>query len=126
MELFFELEVLYIIIAIFILSLTAFVTTRDSISKVIFNRSMLGISAFLIFMITFHYNITVNKMRHIKDIFNQGERIICENKIHRISSQSLILSKKLGWSIDGDRFINDKYDRDFHTSECKEYIEENK
>jgi len=121
MELFFELEVVYIIIGIFILSVTAFVTTRDFIPKVAFKRGMLGVGAFLFFMITFHYNMTVTRMSNVKELFNQGETIICENKMRRTISRSVILSKKLGWSIDGDRFVNSDYERDFHTSRCIEY-----
>ncbi|SHO81327.1 hypothetical protein MNB_SV-15-893 [hydrothermal vent metagenome] len=121
MELFFELEIVYIVIGLFILSVTAFVTTRDFVPKVAFKRGMLIVGAFLIFMITFHYNMTTTRMENVKKLFNDGETIICENKMRRTISRSVILSKKLGWKIDGNRFVNSDYERDFHTSRCIEY-----
>ena len=121
MELFFELEIVYIVIGVFILSVTAFVTTRSFVPKVAFKKGMLSVGAFLIFMITFHYNMTITRMAGVKELFIQGETIICENKMRRTISRSVLLSKKLGWSIDGDRFVNSDYERDFHTSRCIEY-----
>lgn len=121
MKLFFELEIVYIIIGIFILTITAIVTTRDFVPKVAFKRGMLGVSSFLIFMIGFHYFMTTARMAGVKELFNEGVTIICENKMRRTISRSVLLSKDLGWSIDGDRFVNSDYERDFHTSRCIEY-----
>ena len=49
MELFFELEIVYIIIGIFFLIVTTFVTTRDFMPHVAFKRGF--ISVFLIFAV---------------------------------------------------------------------------
>jgi len=121
MKLFFELEIVYIIIGIFILVITAFVTTRDFVPRVAFKRGMFGVSSLLIFMIGFHYFMTTSRMIGVKKLFNEGVTIICENKMRRTISRSILLSKNLGWSIEGDMFVNKDYERDFHTSRCIEY-----
>jgi len=121
MELFFELEIVYLVIGAFILSVTAFVTTRDFIPKVAFKRGMLSVSGLLIIMIGFHYFMTTSRMSGVKEIFNEGETIICENKMRRTISRSVLLSKELGWRLEGDEFKNDDYERAFHTSRCIEF-----
>ena len=121
MELFFELEVVYLVIGAFILTITAIVTTRDFMPKVAFKRGMLLVGGFLTLMIAFHYSMTTSRMEGVKELFNAGETIICENKMRRTISRSVLLSKELGWRIEGDKFKNDGYERDFHTSRCIEF-----
>ena len=121
MELFFELEVVYLVIGAFILAITAIVTTRDFVPKVAFKRGMLLVGGFLTLMIAFHYNMTTSRMEGVKKLFNEGETIICENKMRRTISRSVLLSKELGWRIEGDKFVNPDYERDFHTSRCIEF-----
>lgn len=121
MELFFELEVVYLVIGAFILTITAVVTTRDFMPKVAFKRGMLGVGGILVIMIGFHYYMTTSRMDGVKEIFNEGKTIICENKMRRTISRSVLLSQELGWRLDGDKFKNDDYERDFHTSRCIEF-----
>jgi len=121
MELFFELEAVYLVIGAFIMTVTAIVTTRDFVPRVAFKRGMLGVGGFLIFMIGFHYNMTTSRMEGVKEIFNEGKTIICENKMRRTISRSVLLSQELGWSLEGDEFVNSEYERNFHTSRCIEF-----
>jgi hypothetical protein len=121
MELFLELEAVYIVIGIFILSVTAFVTTRDFMPKVAFKRGMLSVGAFVLIMIALHYNATTSRMQNVEEMFNAGEEIICENKMKRTVSRSVILSKALGWRVEDNLFKNSDYERDFHTSRCIEW-----
>lgn len=121
MELFFELEIVYLIIGAFILTITAIVTTRDFMPKVAFKRGMLGVGGLLTLMIAFHFNMTTSRMDGVKEIFSNGETVICENKMRRTISRSVLLSQELGWRLDGDKFKNDDYERDFHTSRCIEF-----
>jgi hypothetical protein len=121
MELFFELEIVYIIIGIFILVVTAVVTTREFMPKVAFMRGMISVVMLLATMISVHYFMTTSRMAGVKEIFNNGETIICENKMRRTISRSVLLSKELGWRLDGDKFKNDDYERDFHSSRCIEF-----
>ncbi len=122
MELFFELEIAYIVIGLFILGVTAFVTTRDFVPKVAFKRGMIGVSAMLAIMIATHYTITTKRMDGVKKIFNEGGTIICENKMQRTVSRSVLISKELDWRLEGDLFKSDNHVRDFHTSRCVDYI----
>ncbi len=121
MELFFELEVVYLVIGSFFLIVTAFVTTRKFMPKVAFMRGM--VSVFMIFavMITAHFFVTVKRMNGVQEIFKGGGTIICENKMQRTISRSVLMSKELGWRLEGDYFANDNYDRTFHTARCVDY-----
>ena len=121
MELFLELEAVYLVIGAFIMVVTAIVTTRDFVPKVAFKRGMLLVGGFLTFMIGFHYNMTTSRMEGVKEIFSNGETIICENKMRRHVSRSQLISKDFGWSLKGDKFVNPDYERDFHSSRCIEF-----
>ncbi len=122
MELFFELEIVYIVIGIFILSVTAIVTTRSFVPRVAFKRGMISVSMILVTMISIHYYMTTTRMEGVKEIFNEGGTIICENKMQRTISRSVLLSKNLEWRLEGDLFVSDNYARDFHTSRCVDWI----
>jgi len=121
MELFFELEIVYIIIGIFFLVVTAFVTTRKFMPSVAFIRGMIGVFTIFAVMITAHFFITTKRMAGVKEIFNEGKTIICENKMQRTISRSVLISKELEWRLEGDYFKSDNYMRDFHTARCVDY-----
>jgi len=121
MELFFELEIVYIVIALFFLAVTLFVTTRDFMPKVAFKRGMIGVTLLFSVMIALHFLITTKRMAGVKEIFNEGGTIICENKMRRTISRSVLISKELEWRIEGDHFVSDNYERDFHTARCVDY-----
>ena len=69
-----------------------------------------------------HYSMTTFRMDSVKKMFNNGETVICENKMRRTISQSVLISKKLGWRLEGDLLKSDNVVRDFHVSRCVEYI----
>lgn len=121
MELFFELEIVYIIIGLFFLVVTLFVTTRDFMPKVAFKRGMIGVTLLFSIMISLHFLITTKRMAGVKEIFNEGGVIICENKMRRTISRSVLISQELGWSIEGDHFTSPDVERDFHTARCVDY-----
>ena len=122
MELFLELEAVYIVIGIFILSVTAIVTTRDFMPKGAFKKGILGVGVVVSIMIGFHYNLTTKRMDGVEKIFNSGETVICENKMRRTVSRSVLLSKELGWRLEDHLFKHHDYERDFHTSRCVDWI----
>lgn len=122
MPLFLELEIAYIAIGIFILVVTAIATLYpDDMPKGAFKKGMLGVGTLLTIMILAHYYITTARMNGVKEIFNEGGTIICENKMQRTISRSVLISKKLAWRIDGHLFKSDNHVRDFHTSRCIEF-----
>lgn len=122
MELFFELEVVYLIIGAFILSITAVVTTREFMPKGAFKKGMIGVGVAVSIMVGFHYTLTIKRMNGVEEIFNSGETIICENKMRRTISRSVLLSKDLGWKLEDHLFKHHDYERDFHTSRCVDWI----
>ena len=121
MPLFFELEIVYIVIGVFFLVVTAFVTTRDFMPKVAFMRGMVGVFMVFAIMITAHFFFTTKRMAGVKEIFNEGGTIICENKMQRTISRSVLISKELEWRLEGDYFASDNYMRTFHTARCVDY-----
>lgn len=121
MELFFELEIVYIVIGIFFLLVTIFVTTRDFMPKVAFKRGILGVILIFAIMISAHYYVTTKRMAGVKEIFNNGGTIICENKMRRTISRSVLISKELEWRLEGNHFVSDNFTRDFHTARCVDY-----
>ena len=122
MELFLELEAVYIVIGIFILSVTAIVTTRDFMPKGAFKKGILGVGVVVSIMIGFHYNLTTKRMDGVEKIFNSGETVICENKMRRTVSRSVLLSQELGWKLEDHMFKHHDYERDFHSSRCVDWI----
>ena len=121
MERFFELEIAYMTIGFFFLVVTAYVSTRDFMPKNAFKRGMTAVFSLFAIMIFVHYMITTKRMNGVSNIFKNGGTIICENKMRRTISQSVLISKELGWSIEGDYFKNPDYVRDFHTARCVDY-----
>jgi hypothetical protein len=122
MGLFLELEIVYIIIGIFILSITAVVTTRDFMPKGAFKKGMLGVGIVVSIMVGFHYTLTTKRMDGVEKIFNSGETVICENKMRRTVSRSVLLSQELGWKLEDHMFKHHDYERDFHSSRCVDWI----
>ena len=121
MQLFFELEIVYIIIGLFFLAVTLFVTTRSFMPKVAFKRGVIGVVAVFAVMISIHYFITTKRMAGVQEIFNNGGTIICENKMRRTISRSVLISKELEWELEGNLFVSKNHIRDFHTSRCVDY-----
>ena len=118
---FLELEIVYIVIGVFFLIVTAIVTTRGLMAKSAFKIGMTGVFMTFAIMITAHYFVTTKRMDGVKEIFNEGGVIICENKMQKTISRSVLISKELGWEIEGDNFTSVDYMRDFHTARCVDY-----
>ncbi len=121
MGLFFELEVVYLVIAVFFLVVTAIVTTRSFMPKIAFSRGMISVSMVFAVMITAHFFVTTKRMDGVKEIFNEGGIIICENKMMKTISRSVLISKELEWRLEGNFFKSDNVTRDFHTARCVDY-----
>lgn len=121
MKLFFELEGAYIVIGVFILVVTAIVTTRDFVPKGAFKKGMISVLVLLSLMVGAHYSLTTSRMQNVEEIFNNGKTVICENKMRRTASRSVLISKEMGWTVEEHLFKNSDYERDFHTSRCIEW-----
>jgi hypothetical protein len=77
MDLFLELEIVYIVIGIFILSVTAVVTSRDFVPAGAFKKGMSFVGTFVAIMIILHYNVTTTRMSNVEAMFEEGNTIIC-------------------------------------------------
>jgi hypothetical protein len=119
---FFELEIGYIIMAVFFLAITAFVTTRPFMPKVAFKRGMLSMLGIMAFFITLHYIVTTNRIADNAKAFHAGKTILCENKGSMQGSQTVIITKKAGWSLKDGIFSNKEFVRDFHSARCTEEL----
>lgn len=115
---FLELEGGYLAIAIFVLSVTAFVTTRNFMGKNSFKIGMLSVGVFVTLAILLHYLITIQRMNEVKEVFQNGGNVICESKTIRKVAQSLTINQKLGWRLEEDIFVSNEYERGFHTARC--------
>lgn len=115
---FLELEGGYLAIGLFILAVAIFVTTRSFMSKSSFKKGVPIVFGFLVFAILGHYFVTIDRMSNVKTAFENGQNVICENKEIRKVAQSLIISKKLQWELDGDIFVSKQYQRGFHSARC--------
>ena len=118
---FFYLEGGYLILAFVILLVTLFVTTRPFMGKGAVKKGMSAVGAVLALLIGGHYWVTTERMSEVREAFEKGEKIICESRMIRQGAQSIILSKKLGWKLDGDYFVSDAYSRPFFTARCLVY-----
>lgn len=117
---FLELEGGYLVIGIFILVVTAFVTTRSFMSKSSFKLGMSIVGGLLGVLILAHYFVTTQRMQTVKTAFSEGKNVICESKVIRKVAQSLVINQKLGWELKGDEFVSSQYERAFHTARCIE------
>ncbi len=118
MQKFFYLEGGYLILAFVILLVTLFVTTRPFMGKGAVKKGVGSVALILSLAIGAHYFVTTSRMAEVREAFERGEKIICESRMVRKGSQSIILSKNLGWRLDGDYFISDAYSRPFFTARC--------
>ena len=115
---FLELEGAYLVIGIFILGVTAFVSTRDFMPSNSFKKGFFSVFAVLAFMIGSHYFVTMARMNDVKAAFQNGENIICESKEIRKVAQSITINKNGGWIMEGDDFSSKEYSRVFHSARC--------
>jgi len=115
---FFILEGAYIVIAIFILLITLFVTTRPFMPKTALKKGILYVFTICFSLIFLHFYITKNRMNDVKNAFIKGKPILCENRIYTKAAQSIIIQKDNEWSIKENSFISPNYTRKFHLARC--------
>ena len=119
MEDFFILEGGLLTVSAFILAVTAFTSTRSFVAKDSFKKTFPGVFLVLVIIIVWHYNQTVDRMELVKEEFENGKVIVCDNKGDLTLGRSILVGKSIyGWKVDGFYFISDKYPRNFHISRC--------
>lgn len=118
MNSFITLEGGYLVIAAFILAVTAFVTTRPFMAKGAFKKGMIIVSVFLTVAILAHFYVTTKRMDSVKTAFEAGKVIICESRATRKVAQTILVDKSKNWRLEGDIFYSDEYTRGFHSARC--------
>ncbi|MEA2019810.1 MAG: hypothetical protein U9N59_15330 [Campylobacterota bacterium] len=116
---FFVLEAGLITVSVFLLAVTAFTTTRSFVPQGYFKKSFSGVFIVLAIVIALHYTQTVDRMKLVKNEFEKGKIIVCDNKGDlRLGRNVLIDKSRYGWHTDGFFFISKEYPRKFHISRC--------
>ena len=118
MKEFFILEGAYIVIAIFILLITIFVTTRPFMSKNSLKIGVLSVFSISFILILLHFTVTKNRMEDVKKAFNNNKSVLCENRIYTKAAQFIEIRKSNDWAIKNDSFISPNYTRKFHLARC--------
>ncbi|MEA1913845.1 MAG: hypothetical protein U9N30_00875 [Campylobacterota bacterium] len=123
MEDFLILEGGLLIISAFLLAITAFTTTRSFVAPNSFRRIFPAVFIFLSLIITWHYIQTTDRIKLVKEEFENGKIIICENKGNMKMGRTVLVEKsRNGWRTDGFFFRSDLYERTFHMSRCVVHI----
>lgn len=115
---FLYLEGAYIILALIIIAITLFVTTRPFFSKGAFKKGLIYVGGFLTLLIATHYILTINRINSVKDAFNSGKEVICENRIYTKGANFVTIKKNNEWSLKGNYFVSPNYTRDFFLARC--------
>ncbi len=123
MQDFLFLEGAYLVIAIFIMAVTLFVTTREFMSKDAPKKGLISVFIVLALLISAHYYITTQRMSEVRVAFEKDLPIICESRATRKVSQTVTVQKSADWSLIGDNFSSPNYNREFFMARCivKEY-----
>jgi len=116
---FFFLEGAYLLLGLFTLLITLFVTTRPFMEKTSVKRGLFWVFLVVTIMIGGHYAVTYNRMLEVRTAFENGETIICENRATRKVAPTVIINKAQEWILeDDDNFVSPNYSRAFFSARC--------
>ena len=115
---FFYLEGIYLIIGLFIIAVTIFVSTRSFMPKGALKKGLLYTTIVILFFIIGHFIITKNRMNSVKEAFYNDKTIICENRIYTKGSNFVEIKNNGIWQLKNNTFINPNYSRDFFIARC--------
>lgn len=118
MGLFFYIEGGYLLLALAILGITLFVTTRPFMSPTAKQTGMIWVSIVLIFFIATHYIITTKRMDEVAIAFHNGKTIVCESRMIRKGAQFVTIKKSNGWELQNNNFVSPVYSRPFFSARC--------
>ncbi len=118
MKTFLVLEAGTLTIAAFFLGIAIFVATRPFMPPGAFRRIVVPTAIVLAALVGIHYKITSGRMEAVKTAFENGAEVICENRSSRQGAPSIVISRELGWKLEGDLLTNPEFSRPFHTARC--------
>ncbi len=118
MNMFFKLEAGNLTIALFFLAIATIVATRPFVSAGVKKFILFTVITVFTILIAGHYIVTTGRMEEVKNAFESGKAVECESRMNRKAAQSVVVSKALGWQLEGDLFSNPNYTRTFHAARC--------
>ena len=122
MELFLELEAGYLAIAAFALVITIIVSTRKFVQQGLWKKTIPFMLISVGIFIGSHYYVTNERIIDVENTFNNGGKVICENRAVRKVSQSVTIEKSNEWTLENHMLSSPNYSRDFFTARCIVYV----
>ncbi len=114
MENFFKEELIFILISLFILGITVFVTTRPFVDKGA-RKAIPLVALFLILALVAHYRFRQNLIEEVKEGFMRGETILCMDKTNKIG---YVIVHKGEWKMEEDNFTHPEFPRSYNIRNC--------
>jgi hypothetical protein len=118
MNLFWQLEAGNLTIGLFFLLIAIIVATRPFVRPAVKKFVLFTTIAVFAILIAGHYIVTTNRIEAVKTAFENGKPVECESRMNRKAAQSVIVSKALGWKLEGMLFSHPNYTRPFHAARC--------
>ncbi len=118
LETFLTLEAGTLTISAFFLAVAVFVATRPFMPTGAFRKIVIPTAIILAVFVALHFKITSGRMDAVKAAFDNQQEVICENRSSLEGARSIVISQALGWSLEGDVFVNPDFERPFHTARC--------
>ena len=122
MELFLQLEAGYLAIAAFALVITIIVSTRKFVQQGLWKKTIPFMLISVGLFIGSHYYVTNERIIDVENTFNNGGKVICENRAVRKVSQSVTIEKSNEWTLENHLLSSPTYSRDFFTARCIVYV----
>ncbi len=111
---FFREEFVFILIALFVFAIAAFVVTRPFVQLP--SSKILGtLGVFLAVMLVLHYNWRLHHMEQVREAFKEGKNILCLDKTNKIG---YVLINRGEWKIQKDEFVHPEFPRGYNIREC--------
>ena len=115
---FFFLEGAYLVLGLFALLITLFVTTRPFMAKESVQKGLLWVFGVIVLMVAGHYTVTTSRMSEVRIAFENDQTIICESRATRKVAQTVIVQKSNEWRLEEDNFVSPNYARPFFMARC--------
>ena len=111
---FFKEEFIFILVALFILGITIFVTTRPFVAKGA-RKAIPVVAVLLAIALVAHYYFRQNLMQEVRQGFSEGKTILCMDKTNKIG---YVVIHQGEWQLRGDEFVHPEFPRSYNIRNC--------